>query len=193
MSSFRFAPFFLALAVALPPAQAAEFGRLLPEKSSLGFVSRQMGVPVEGRFRKFTAAIVFDPAKPAQGSARLDVDLASIDAGSPEATDEVAGKSWFDVKVFPVASFVSTAVWPLGGERYEVAGRLSIKGRSRDIVVPAVFRQEGGNGVFAGTFTLKRLDFALGEGMWSDVATVANEVQIRFHIVTSPLAAAPRQ
>jgi len=167
-------------------AQAVEFGQVQPEKSSLTFVSKQMGVPVDGNFRKFNVALAFDPAKPTQASAKMDVDLSSIDAGSKDANDEVAGKSWFNVKSFPMASFVSTGVKPLGGDRYEVAGKLTIKGKTQDVVAPATFRQEGGNGVFAGAFILKRLDFAIGEGMWSDISTVANEVQIRFLIVAAP-------
>ncbi|MBK7898467.1 MAG: YceI family protein [Azonexus sp.] len=175
-----------ALALAAPAAHAVEYGEFLADKSSLGFVSRQMGVPVEGRFRKFSASLSFDPARPAAASARFELDLASVDAGSRDANDEVVGKAWFNLKAFPGASFVSTAVKPLGGERYELAGKLTIKGKTQDIVAPMSFRQEAGNGVFDGAFTLKRLDFAVGDGVWSDVSTVANEVHIKFRIVAAP-------
>ena len=30
---------------------------------------------------------------------------------------------------------------------------------------------------------LKRLDYAIGEGGWADVDTVANEIQIEFHVL----------
>lgn len=185
MSALRITLASLALAAAFN-AQAAEYGQVLADKSSLSFVSKQMGVPVEGSFRKFNVALAFDPAQPAKASARMDVDLGSIDAGSKDANDEVVGKSWFNIKAFPAASFVSTGVKPLGGDRYEVAGKLTIKGKTQDVVAPATFKQQGGTGVFDGGFVLKRLDFAIGEGPWSDIATVANEVQIRFHIVATP-------
>lgn len=178
-----------ASALAATGARAVEYGQALSDKSRVTFTSRQMGVPVDGRFRKFVATLAFDPAKPAAASAKLELDLASIDAGSGEANDEVAGKPWFNLKVFPTATFVSSSVKPLGGDRYELAGKLTIKGKTQDIVAPFTFRQEGGsggNGVFDGGFTLKRLDFAVGEGVWSDVGTVANEVQIKFHVVVAP-------
>ncbi|MDP1897173.1 MAG: YceI family protein, partial [Sulfurimicrobium sp.] len=98
---------FLLLAGA---AQAAEFGTLQVEKSAIAFVSRQMNVPVDGVFRKFSALIVLDPARPEAGRAQIDIDLASIDAGSAEANDEVKGKSWFNVREFPKASFSSSSV-----------------------------------------------------------------------------------
>lgn len=175
-----------AVLAATTGAQAVEYGNVLADKSRLTFTSKQMGVPVEGSFRKFATTLAFDPAKPAAASARLELDLASIDAGSPDANSEVVGKPWFNLKVFPTATFVSSSVKALGGDKFELAGKLTIKGKTQDLVAPVTFRQEGGNGVFAGTFTLKRLDFAIGEGAWSDVSTVANEVQIKFTIVAAP-------
>ena len=187
MTSFRILLGTLAVALA-GNAGAAEYGQFQADKSSLTFVSKQMGVPIDGRFRKFAVSVTFDPARPTAASARLDLDLASIDAGSQDANDEVVGKSWFHVKVFPTATFVSSAVRPLGGDKYELAGKLTIKGKSQDLSAPFTFRQDGGNGVFDGAFVLKRLDFAVGDGVWSDVSTVANEVQIKFHIVAAPSA-----
>jgi diguanylate cyclase (GGDEF)-like protein len=66
-----------------------EFAVLLPQQSSITFVSKQMGVAVDGRFRKFAARIALDPARPETGTARIDIDLASIDTGSAEADAEV--------------------------------------------------------------------------------------------------------
>ena len=178
-----------ALLLAAGTAQAVEYNRFQADKSKLRFVSKQMGVPVEGHFRKFSATLSFDPARPAAATARLELDLASVDAGSADADGEVVGKPWFNVKLFPTATFVSSAIRPLGGDKFELAGKLTIKGKTQDVSAPFSFRQDGGNGVFDGAFVLKRLDFAVGDGIWSDVSAVANEVQIMFHIVAAPAAA----
>lgn len=181
-----FATLAIIAALASGSSSAAEYKQFQADRSTLTFVTRQMGVPIDGSFRKFTASIAFDPAKPTAASARIVLDLASIDAGSKDANDEVVGKPWFNIKVFPSATFVSSAVRPLGGDRYEVAGKLTIKDRTQDLAAPFSFRQEGSVGVFDGNFVVKRLDFGVGDGAWSDVGTVANEVQIRFHIVAAP-------
>jgi polyisoprenoid-binding protein YceI len=152
------------------------------DKSAITFVARQMNVPTDGRFGKFTMQIAFDPAKLNESRVQMDVDLVSIDTGSAEANDEVKGKSWFDVKNNPTARFVSTAVKSLGANRYEVAGKMTIKGRTRDVTAPFTFKPEGQGGAFEGAFTLKRLDYAIGEGAWGDTDTVANEVQVKFRI-----------
>jgi polyisoprenoid-binding protein YceI len=167
------------------PLYAAEFNQVQADKSTVSFAYKQMGVPSEGKFRKFAAAIAFDPARPAAASAQLDIDLASIDTGSKEGDEEVAGKLWFNTKNFPQAHFVSSSVKALGGNRYEVTGKLTIKGRTQEVSAPFTYRQEGAAAVFDGSFVLKRLDYAIGEGIWADVGTVANEVRITFHVVAN--------
>lgn len=178
----------LAAALACGSAQAAEYNRVLPERSEVSFAYRQMGVPVDGSFRRFSARIAFDPARPGAARAQIDIDPASIDAGAAEANEEVKGKNWFDVAKFPVARFVSSTVKPLGGNRYEIAGRMTIKGITRELSMPARFTRQGDGGRFEGEFVLKRLDYRIGEGIWSDTDTVANDIRIRFRIA---VAAAP--
>jgi polyisoprenoid-binding protein YceI len=152
-------------------------------RSEIRFVSKQMNVPVDGRFRKFAVQLDFDPARLAGSKAQVEVDLGSVDTGSTEADDEVKTKGWFNVAAFPKATFVSTSVKSLGPARYEVAGKLTIKGRSVDVTVPFNTRQDGPNTVFEGAFTLLRLQYNIGEGPWSDEETVANAVQVRLRFV----------
>jgi polyisoprenoid-binding protein YceI len=166
-------------------ASAAEFAVLRPQQSSLTFVSSQMGVPVEGSFRKFTANIAVDPAKPEDGTARIDIDLSSIDTGNSDADTEVAGKAWFDTPNHPTASFVSSRVNSLGKGRHEVAGKLTIKGRTLDIKAPFTLTRQAGALVIEGQFPLKRLDYGIGSGIWSDTGVVADEVQIRFRFTVA--------
>lgn len=173
----------LLLVACLGSAQAVEFNQVQPKKSALTFAFKQMGVPMEGKFRRFTASLSFDPARPDAATAQFEVNLAGIDTGDREADTEVMGKQWFNASAFPSARFVSTGVRALGGNRYEALGKLTLKGKTQDVVAPFTFRQDGHSGVFDGTLALKRLDYAIGEGAWADVSAVANEVQIKFHVV----------
>ncbi len=180
------APVFFTLAAALAgPAIAAEFGRLVPEQSAITFSYQQMGVKMDGRFRRFSGQLAFDPARPEAARATIEVDLASVDTGLPEADQELAGKPWFDTRAHPVARFVSGAVKPLGGNRYEVAGKLTLKGRTMDVTVPATVTVQGGSAAFDGAFTLRRADFAIGEGSWAKFDIVANDVQIKFRLTAA--------
>ena len=176
--------YFLPLLMLLAAStHALEFTEVQAGKSTVTFAYRQMNVPMEGRFSKFSARIAFDPARINAAQARIEVDLASIDTGFSESNDEVGGKLWFNTKAFPAAQFVSSGVKTLGNNRYEALGKLTIKGKSMDVSAPFTFRQEGSLAMFDGVFSLKRLDYAIGEGIWADLGTVANEVQVVFHIV----------
>ena len=174
------------IALLFPPAaNALEYRTVVPGQSTISFAFRQMGVPMTGGFKRFTARVAFDPARPEQSSARVEIDLASIDAGSPEADDEAAGKLWFNRSVYPKAVFVSSGIRALGSNRYEMRGTLTLKGVSRELNVPLIFVPGKDAARFDGTFTLRRLDFGIGEGMWADVSTVANDVQVKFSITAS--------
>ena len=171
----------LVLQAALPAVAQT----VLYDKSRISCVSRQMNVPVEAQFKKFTAQIAFDPAKPEAGNARIEIDVGSFDIDNAEVNDEVKSKPWFDVRSFPKATFVSSGIKPLGGGRYEARGPLTIKGRTAEVIAQFTYREDAGSGAFDGAFSIKRLQYNIGEGVWKDTDTVADDVQIKFHIVVA--------
>jgi len=164
---------------------ASEYTEFDKANSSINFQYEQMGVPMDGHFNEFTGSLTFDPAKPEAAQAEFNVALASVDAGSDEANDEVVGQTWFNATAFPQAQFKSTAVKALGENHYEVAGRLTIKGKSVDVTVPATFTETDGKGSFTGTFTIKRGDFSIGEGSWSTFDIVANDINVTFKLAAN--------
>jgi polyisoprenoid-binding protein YceI len=169
-------------ATALPVAAQQT---LLPAQSDIGFVFKQMGVPVEGHFRKFDAQISFDAAKPAASKVAFTVNIASATLGAPESDAELPKAEWFNTAKFPQATFSSSGFKALGGGKYEVAGKLSIKGQSRDVVVPVSMTQAGAVTTAAGAFPIKRLGFKIGEGDWADTSMVADDVQVKFKLALS--------
>ena len=156
---------------------------VLYDKSRISCVSRQEKVPVEALFRKFTVQIAFNPARPEAGKAQIEIDLNSFDIGFAEYNDDAKGKNWFDVRNFPRATFVSAGIRASGGGKFEARGPLTIKGKTNDVVASFTYKEEGGVGVFDGAFAIKRLQYNIGDGVWRDTDTVADDVQIKFRIV----------
>ena len=177
--------FSLALLAAAGHASAVEFGAVDGAQSKLGFGYTQMGVGIEGAFGKFSAQLSFNPEKPEGGHAVMDVQVGSIDAGSPDANSEVVGKQWFDAKKFPTAHFESSGIKGLGGNKFQVTGKLTIKGRTQQVSAPVTFSAKGKQGLFEGAFTINRGDYAIGEGPWADFGVVANQIQIRFKLLAN--------
>jgi polyisoprenoid-binding protein YceI len=178
----------LALAVALAgttvPAAWAQPkpAQLVAAGSEITFTTRQMGVPVEGRFGRYSAQIALDPRKPETGSVSFTIETGSARFGSAELDAEVPKATWLNVVKFPQASFQSSAIKAAGPGRYEVTGRLTIKGATRDLVVPVQLTQAGAASTASGAFTIKRLEFKVGEDEWADTSMLANDVQVRFKL-----------
>lgn len=186
--------FVLTLAVALvgaamaPAAQAQpKPAQLVAAGSEIAFTTKQMGVPVEGKFSRFSAQIALDPRKPETGTVSFTIDTGSARFGSAELDAEVPKATWLSVPKFPQASFQSSGVKAAGAGRFEVAGKLSIKGSVRDVTVPVQVTQAAGTSTASGTFTIKRLDFKVGEDEWADTSMLANEIQVRFKLVLAGL------
>ena len=164
-------------------ASAAEPSLRPLQKGEISFAYTQVGVAMEGDFPRFSSQIRFDPSKPEQGSARFEVDLASIDTGSDEGDDVASQPLWFNVPKLPKASFVSSSIKQTAPNRLLVSGQLSIKGRTRAVTAPVSWSLREGLIQFEGAFSINRGDFAIGEGIWADFGTVANAVKIKFKFV----------
>jgi len=176
-------------ALAQPVAAQPKPAQLQAAGSEIAFTTRQMGVPVEGKFGRFSAQITLDPKKPETGSVAFSIDTGSARFGSAELDAEVPKATWLNVAAFPQASFQSSAIKASGPGRFEVTGRLAIKGVQRDVTVPVQLAQAGGTSTASGSFAIKRLAFKVGEGEWADTSMLADDIQIRFKLVLTGLPA----
>ena len=177
----------LAASLALTGVAFAQ-AKIVPAQSQITFAIKEMGVPVEGRFSKWTADIAFDPKKPEAGKVAFTIATSSASFGVPETDAEVPKAEWFNVAKFPSATFASTAIKATGGGKFDVAGKLTVKGISKDVIVPIALAQAGPTTTATGAFTIKRNDFHIGEGEWSDTSQLANEVAVKFKIALTGVA-----
>lgn len=187
MSSF-FSALALGSAALLAAQPAVAQQKLVPAQSEVQFTARQMGVPLEGHFKKFDAQVSFDPAKLATSKIVFTVDTGSATMGSRETDAELPKATWFNVPQFPQATFQSSAIKALGAGKFEVTGKLSIKGLARDVVVPVTLVQNGATTMATGALPLKRLAFKIGENEWADTSMVADEVQVKFKLALTGVA-----
>jgi polyisoprenoid-binding protein YceI len=174
-------------AASVAPAAAPQ-AKLVAASSEVTFTAKQVGVPMDGRFKRFDAQIALDPKQPQNGKVNFSVELGSVSIAA-DTDAELVKPEWFNTPKFPKATFVSTVVKPTGAGKFEVIGKLSIKGQSRDLTVPVTLTAAGGNTVATGSFALKRLDFKVGEGDWADTSVVANDVQVKFKLTLQGMPA----
>ena len=162
--------------------------KVVPAQSQITFTIKEMGVAVDGKFAQWTADIAFDPKKPETGKVAFTIATGSATFGVAETDVEVPKAAWFNVAKFPNATFASTSIKAKGGGKFDVAGKLSVKGTTKDVVVPIALAQAGPTTTATGAFAIKRNDFKIGEGEWADTSTVADDVQVKFKIVLTGVA-----
>ncbi len=180
----RWAASLAALVLAIPAFAAVL--KVDASKSQVNIVFKQMNVPVDAKFKKFSANIDYNATKPESSKANVEIELNSFDLGDAEYNKEVLKKEWFNAAQFPKASFTSTAMKPAGAGKLDVSGTLTIKGKTSNVSFPVTIKQEGGKQIFDGALPIKRLTYNIGEGEWKDTSMVADEVTIKFHVVTQP-------
>jgi polyisoprenoid-binding protein YceI len=173
------------LAALALPANAAVLNRVEADKSRLLFTVHEMGVPVAGSFRRFSTNLRFDAAHPERTRFSLEIDVASVDAGSDMANSEAAGRLWFDTSHFPKARFTARQVRATGAGRFEAVGTLSLKGHEHEMAVPFTIQPQAGGSVADGHLVIRRADYGIGEGEWADFSAVANEIDVNFHFAAS--------
>lgn len=154
-------------------------------KSTVQIVFKQMNVPVPAQFKKFTANIDYNSAKPETSKAQVDIDTSSLNLPAPEYNSEVLKKEWFNASQFPKASFVSTAMKASSPGKLDVTGNLTIKGKTVPVSFPLQVKTVGKSLSFEGSLVIKRLTFNIGEGEWKDTSMVADEVTIKFNVITN--------
>lgn len=174
-----------ALAALAAPVGAFAQQKLVAAQSDISFVTKQMGVPLEGHFKKFDAQISFDTAKPEAAKIAFSIDTGSASLGAPESDAELPKSAWFNVAKFPQATFQSASVKALGAGKFQITGKLTIKGNVKDVDVPVALTQANGVTTAVGQFPIKRLSYKIGEGEWADTSMVADDVLVKFKLAIS--------
>src|SRR3990167_7738614 len=149
--------------------------------SAQAALAQQQLVPAQSEVQ-FSAQVAFDPAKLATSKIAFTVDTGSATLGSRETDAELPKPTWFNVPKFPQAQFESTAIKALGGGKFEVAGKLTIKGTAQNVVVPVALTQSGPTTTATGTLPIKRLAFKIGENEWANTSMVADDVAVKFKL-----------
>lgn len=167
----------LSLAALSSPAMAADWS-VDAGKSQLKFGGTQAGAAFSGKFGRWEAQISFDPANPAAGHALVSIDMASAATGDAQKDEALPQADWFNVKAFPQAKFEAKSFKALGGDRYEAAASLTIKGVSKDVVLPFTLQVSGDQAHMLGHLDIERGDYKVGEGAWSSTAMVGGKVGI---------------
>ena len=134
--------------------------------------------PMGDHLRGLAAEIGFDPAHPEAGHAKVTIDLASAKTGDTQRDTALPQPEWFDTASHPQASFEADHFVAKGGDAYEAPGKLTIRGTTKDVVLPFTLAISGDHATAKGHLSLVRSDFGVGQGPWSSGQWVALEAGV---------------
>jgi polyisoprenoid-binding protein YceI len=121
---------------------------------------------VEGSFKLFDGTMEHTSADFSDAKINFKVDVASIDTDNENRDKHLKGDDFFNAEKFPAMQFQSTSFKPAGGNKYKLAGNLTI----RDVTKPVVFDVTYGGSVvnqgktkagFKAKTTINRFDYNL--------------------------------
>jgi len=121
---------------------------------------------MEGSFKVFDGAIEHTKADLSDAKINFTVDVNSINTDNENRDKHLKSDDFFNAEKFPSMTFVSTAFTPVGGNKYKLAGNLTI----RDITKPVTFdvtfggiatSTRGDKAGFKAKTTINRFDYNL--------------------------------
>ena len=193
--------FSLTLAVLLLFGQnasaAARAWELDTDHSNVYFSIEHIYAKVQGRFTAIAATVHFDPANLKESRFDFEIKVDSIDTGIKQRDDHLRSADFFASSDHPLITFTSNAVTAAGEGVYQVAGTLTVKGKSRDLVLPLTLagvkdhpttpgKQVAG---FNGRLSVDRLALGVGDGKFYKMGLLGKDVDV---LVTLELLADKR-
>jgi len=126
---------------------------------------------VRGQFNKIAGSIYFDPLNIDKSSVELTIEASGIFTGIQKRDDHLRSPDFFDVEKYPTISFTSNQINSVNGNNAKASGNLTIRGITRQIIVPVEFsgpvKDPFGDGLsmgFAVSATINREDYGI---MWN--------------------------
>ncbi|WP_216327595.1 YceI family protein [Deinococcus aestuarii] len=185
-------------ALSLPLAAAAPVKFEVATAGNVNVVTVESETAVEnftGRTSKVRGTLTFDPQAKAGGGTVI-IDGASIDTGIAARNGHMRGAGWLNFDKAPDVKFTATRVTSLGGDRYRVAGTLTLNGVTRPLTTEATVRYTPASDTTRGaglkgnvlavstTFKVKLSDFGVKHGQ-IDAGRVSNDLTLAVRFVAS--------
>lgn len=147
------------------PAADVPIFKITPLQSAIKF-GVKASVPTEGTFKEWEAAMTFTSTDPSTGVLDIKMDAASVDTGSGMKDDKLRSKDFFNAKNDPYIMFHSTKVVQTGADTFEVDGKFTIRGVTKDKKLEMkVFGARAGSGTIQGTMAFDRKEYGMNSGI----------------------------
>ncbi|WP_298301945.1 YceI family protein [Hydrotalea sp.] len=147
-------------------------------------VTHLMVSDVDGLFKNFDVTIQASKPDFSDAVFSLTAEVASINTDVEMRDNDLKSANFFDVAKFPLITFKSTAIQPVGKNHYQLTGNLTMHGITKPVKMDLVYRgtivnpmSKKDDAGFKLTGTINRADFNIGTKYPS--AMISDEVIIK--------------
>ena len=153
---------------------------LTGDNTTVGFTGTKPGGKHDGGFKKVTGTATVDPADPTTTKIEVTIDTTSLWSDNEKLTGHLKSPDFFDVKTNPKATFVTTTVTK-AGSGYEVAGKLTLNGKTNDVTFPAELSVSAGMLRLSSEFKIDRTAWGMtyGQGKVDNPVTIRVKVEAK--------------
>jgi cytochrome b561/polyisoprenoid-binding protein YceI len=150
--------------------------------STLMFATSWSGDPVQGRFDRWKADILFGPKALDRSKVTVTIDMGSAKTGDPQRDASLPSSDWFDSATHPSAVFTATRFTQSGENRYVAHGNLSLRGVSKPLDLPFELHIDGRKASVSGRASLDRVAFGVGQGEFAATDQIPAKVAVRVQL-----------
>lgn len=167
-------------------AQDATMWKIDKSHTSVNFAINHFFSSVPGKFTDFDGMIHFDPNNLKGSKADFSASINSINTDDAKRDKHLQSKDFFDAKTYPNMSFQSTKFEKKSDKEYLIHGKLTIKNKTKNVILPMKITGEMEHPMKKGTIilgvvidtTLDRTQYGVGTGDWAATMVVGDEVRI---------------
>lgn len=167
-------------------AQNTTMWKIDKAHTSVNFSVNHFFSSVTGKFTSFEGDINFAPNNLKASKVNFTVLVNSVNTDDKKRDEHLQSPDFFDAKAYPNMTFKSIRIEKKSETEYSVYGKLTIKDKTKDVVLPLKITGEMEHPMMKGTIilgvlidtTLDRTNYGVGTGNWATTMVVGDEVRI---------------
>jgi polyisoprenoid-binding protein YceI len=190
IKKLSFAVILTAFSVFTINAQDATKWNLDKSHTSVNFSINRFFSEITGKFTDFDGSINFDSNNLKGSKTEFTIAVNSANTANEKRDQHLQSADFFDSKTYPKINFTSTKFKKKSDGEYLIYGKLTIKDKTKDVILPMKITGEMEHPMAKGVFilsvainaTINRIDYGVGTGNWATTMVLSDEVKINIPI-----------
>ncbi len=145
--------------------------------TNVNFKIKNIGVYVKGTFNEVSVTSNFNENDLSNSFVNAVIAINSIDTKNKKRDKHLLESDYFDVDNYKLMKLVSNKIEKISSNKYKLTGRLTIKKKTKTVVIPLSISDNGEELSIAANFELNRRDYGVGGSSWVMSNTVKVSVK----------------